>query len=93
MGSLGHSSVPPTALGRQDDEEATPTGQGWRSSGTPHNILGTPAIKSFRILFQNNEVHYEVLGTNASDRSQNGWENMPKLRRGLVVNDAKFVYA
>ncbi|GFY19506.1 histone-lysine N-methyltransferase SETMAR [Trichonephila clavipes] len=24
MDSLGHSSFPPTALGRQDDEEATP---------------------------------------------------------------------
>ncbi|GFT49502.1 hypothetical protein TNCV_3366881 [Trichonephila clavipes] len=49
--------------------------QGWRTigtrtiHGTQHNILGTPAIKIVCILFQNNKVHYEVLRTNASDRS------------------------
>ncbi|GFX20757.1 hypothetical protein TNCV_78141 [Trichonephila clavipes] len=38
--------------------------------GMQHNILGMPAIKMVCLLFQNNRDNYEVLGTNASDRSR-----------------------
>ncbi|GFX05948.1 hypothetical protein TNCV_759841 [Trichonephila clavipes] len=47
-----------------------PLDQEWRTNGTGHNILGTPRINTVCILIQNNKVQYEVLRTNASDRSQ-----------------------
>ncbi|GFV77433.1 hypothetical protein TNCV_1069621 [Trichonephila clavipes] len=56
------------------------SGQEWRTSGTRaidgtrHDIFATSAIKIGYILFQNFKVAYEVLRTNASDRSRDDGE-------------------
>ncbi|GFW94169.1 hypothetical protein TNCV_1979091 [Trichonephila clavipes] len=50
--------------------DINPIEQGWRTTGTRHNILGTSPIKVVCNLIQNNKVQYEVLRTNASNRSQ-----------------------
>ncbi|GFX16136.1 hypothetical protein TNCV_4703921 [Trichonephila clavipes] len=72
---------------------------GWQTrgmyviNGTRHNILSTPEIKMICILFQNNNVHYEALRTNAA------WSTLVYYCPALVTSgttvayDAKFVYA